>query len=83
MTKRIGFLSGITLALALASPVVAGQPANHACLGQTIKSAAAARADFGAFVAAGARDTRGVGDEVQSILAGQIPDEAFPNACND
>jgi len=83
MTKRIGFLSGITLALALATPVVAGQPANHACFGETVKAAAQAGPDFGAFVASVARDTRGTGDEVQGTQAGLFPDEAFPNTCND
>jgi hypothetical protein len=83
MRKQIGFLSGIALALALASPVAAGQPASHACLGRTVSAAAQSGADFGRFVAAVARDTRGVGEEVQVVLAGEFPDDAFPNTCND
>jgi hypothetical protein len=83
MTKRLGFLSGITLALALAAPVAAGQPANHACFGETVRVAAHAGADFGAFVAGVARENVGVGQAVQDIQAGLVPDEAFPNACND
>ena len=36
MSKRIGFLSGLALALAVGSPVLAGQPASQACLGRTL-----------------------------------------------
>jgi len=83
MAKRLGFLSGMTLALVLAAPVAAGQPANHACFGGSVSVAAEAGGDFGAFVAAVARENVGVGQAVQDIQAGLVPDEAFPNACND
>ena len=83
MSKRIGFLSGLALALAVGSPVLAGQPASKACLGRTISAAAQAGAAYGQFVAGVARDDRGVGAEVQIVLAGELPDEAFPNTCND
>ncbi len=83
MRMRIGVLSGITLALVLASPVLAAQPVSQACLGRTISAAAQGGAAFGQFVAGVARDDRGVGEEVQIVLAGELPDEGFPNTCND
>jgi hypothetical protein len=40
--------------------------------------------DLGQLVAFTATiSTQGVGDEVQLILAGEFPDDAFLNTCND
>ena len=83
MRKLIGLASGLALSIALGSPVLAATPASHACLGRTVSGAAQAGADFGALVATVAKDVRGVGEEVQLIQAGQFPDDAFPNTCND
>jgi hypothetical protein len=83
MKKRVGLLAGIALSLALGSPVLAAQPANHACGGETV-SGAAHQGKYGQLVVAPvAKDDRGVGAEVQLILAGDFPDEFFPNTCND
>jgi hypothetical protein len=59
--------------------------AEPACLGESVSAAAKAGGrDFGQLVALTATmSTQGVGDEVQLIRAGEFPDEAFPNTCND
>ena len=70
-------LSAMTATTALA--------AEPACLGESVSAAATAGGrDFGQLVALTATmSTQGVGDEVQLIRAGEFPDEAFPNTCND
>ncbi len=83
MKKRVGLVAGIALSIALAGPVLGAQPAGQACLGSTISGAAQLGRDYGQLVASVAQDIRGVGEEVQLILAGEFPDEGFPNTCND
>ena len=83
MRRIIGLTCGAALSLALVSPVLAARPANRACAGETIRQAAQAGRDYGQFVAAVAMDIRGVGEEVQLILAGDLLDSDFPNTCND
>jgi hypothetical protein len=67
-----------------ATPALAAQPANQACLGHDVSGYAAGGADFGQFIAAVAtNDTAGAGAEFQAHLAGLVPDEIVPNTCND
>jgi len=82
MRMRVGLISGVALSLALGAPVLAGPPASQACMGDTIRAAAQLGRDYGQLVAAVAQDVRGVGEEVQLILAGALPDTDFPNTCN-
>lgn len=83
MRTVISLVSAAVLSLGLASAALAGQPANQACLGSSIAAAAQGGRDFGDLVATVATDVRGVGEEVQIILAGEFPDEGFLNSCND
>jgi hypothetical protein len=83
MRTVISLVSAAVLSLGLASTALAAQPANQACLGRSVATAAEGGRDFGDLVAAVATDVRGVGEEVQIILAGDFPDEGFPNSCND
>jgi hypothetical protein len=83
MRKRVGLMAGVALSLALGSPVLAGQPANQACLGETVSAAAQQGIDYGQFVASTAQGNQGVGATVQVLLAGNVPDQVFPNTCND
>ena len=83
MRKHLGVVSGVVLALTMSAPVLAARPATPGCLGDSVNTAAEAGADFGQFVASVAKDVRGVGEEVQFVLAGEFPDEGFPNTCND
>ena len=84
MRKLVGLLSGIALSLAVAGPALATQPANHACAGESVSAGAHALRPYGQIVVAPtAIDAGGVGQIVQLILAGDFPDEGFPNTCND
>ena len=69
-----------------ATAALAAAPVAPGCVGESVSAFAAANGrDFGlGAVATTARlSTQGVGDEVQLIQAGEFPDEAFPNTCND
>jgi hypothetical protein len=83
MRTVVSLVSAAVLSLGLASAALAGQPANQACLGTSVAAAAHGGRDFGALASSVAKDVRGVGEEVQIILAGEFPDEGFPNTCND
>lgn len=74
---------GATLTgLLLASPAGAAQPANRACFGVDLSGYARSDAPHGQLVSGLARKT-GIGTLVQLHQAGQLPDAAFPNTCND
>ena len=84
MRGVVGLLSGIAFSLAFAGPALAAKPANHACAGESVSAGAHAIRPYGQVVVAPtARDAGGVGQIVQVILAGDFPDDAFPNTCND
>ena len=68
--------------VALGPAALAAEPAQQACLGHDIRAFAQAGAGFGGFVSGMATDG-GVGDEIRAHLAGNIPDVALPNSCND
>jgi len=81
-TAAIGTAAAaLASAVLLAPPAGAAAPSNHACLGQDVRGYAQMGAGFGAFVSQLADE--GVGSEIQAHLAGQVPDEAIPNSCND
>jgi hypothetical protein len=86
-TLRIIGSTALLLSLGTA-PAVADPPANQACLGDDASTAAHALvgggSSLGEVVSATATTRpRAIGDEVQAHLAGEIPDEVFPNTCND
>lgn len=84
MRRRILFSLFLgVLFLALAGPVEAAQPNHQACLGEDISGYAQGGSDFGAFVSGLASSIPGVGEDIQAHLAGQVPDSAIPNSCND
>lgn len=65
----------------------AGTPVVHACVGQSISSAATGSSGFGHFVSGVAHDPTsgsriGIGDDLKALEAGQVPDVGFPNTCN-
>lgn len=74
-------LAAAGMVAALATPASAAQPNNQACLGQDIRTYAAAGAGFGEFVVL--LSDGGVGTEIQAHLAGLVPDAAISNSCND
>jgi hypothetical protein len=72
------------LSIVTVSAALAATPSSPGCLGESVSSAASGGRDFGQVVALTATiSTQGLGDEVQLILAGDFPDDAFPNTCND
>ena len=91
MKRLLVVTSATALAvLALATGVAeAGPPTNQGCYGEGISALAANQASpggFGAAVVGFAQDpnTRpGLGDGVQALQAGQVPDDVVPNTCND
>ena len=76
-------LTAVAAALLLAAPAAAAQPNRQACLGEDLRTYAAAGSGFGSFVSGTATTTNGVGAEIQAHLAGAIPDDTQPNSCND
>ncbi|HZC69584.1 MAG TPA: hypothetical protein VE442_02710 [Jatrophihabitans sp.] len=89
MKKRIhaaALLAAILLPLAAAAPAYAAQPAVQGCVGSSVGAAAQQPGPFGQFVNGVAHDPTsvrpGVGDEVQTLAAGGLPDDEFPNTCN-
>ena len=83
MRVRVGLISGVVLSLALGAPVLAARPASQGCLGDSVSAAAQLGRGYGQLVASVARENGGVGEVVQLLLAGNFPDAAFPNTCND
>ena len=81
----------VTAGVSLGSGSVAGaaQPANHACVGESLSALATTQPFPGAFGGAAsglAQDPTGrpgLGDLIQLGQAGQLPDAVVPNTCND
>jgi hypothetical protein len=82
-----GLAAGIILAGG--GTAEAGQPADHACVGESFSALATtqpAPGAFGAAVRSFAQDPfspPGLGDGIQAFQAGQVPDQVVPNTCND
>jgi hypothetical protein len=76
--------AGVALVSAIsAAPAHAVEPATQACLGESFSSLA--NPYFGAGVSSFARsvDARpGLGDGIQLLQAGVVPDQIVPNSCN-
>ena len=75
-------LSG-AIVVAAASPAAAVKPVKQACVGQTFSSAEAH--PLGHLISGFAQevDSRpGIGDGIQGLQGGFIPDDLAPNTCN-
>jgi hypothetical protein len=91
MVRKLLISSGVAVvAVASAAGVVdAGKPVNQGCYGASISALASDQPFPGAFGAgvvsfAQQPDGRpGLGDGVQLLQAGLVPDGAVPNSCND
>jgi hypothetical protein len=84
--------AGLAVGLVLGSGTVAGaaEPENQACVGESLSALATDQlfpGAFGAGVVGFAQDPNlpppGLGDGLQALQAGAVPDEAVPNTCND
>ena len=96
MSTTRGLLAGAAAA-ALAAAITlgtggaagAGQPSTHACVGDSLSALAAnqpAPGAFGQAVRGFAQDpltAPGLGDGIQALQAGEVPDQVVPNTCND
>jgi hypothetical protein len=72
--------------LMAAAPASASRPAVQACIGKTVSANAQAfEPNYGAFISSVAprNDFGSLGDAVQAVKAGLVPDELYPNTCND
>jgi hypothetical protein len=81
------FAVSVLAALGLNSGVAgAAEPANQACVGESLSALAiGSQGAFGAGVVAFAQqpDGRpGLGDGIQALQAGAVPDDVVPNTCN-
>jgi|SwirhirootsSR2_FD_contig_31_9789961_length_410_multi_2_in_0_out_0_1 hypothetical protein len=93
MTRKIrtaaAFVCAGALTLVLsAAPAGAAKPAVQGCVGSTIAPLAQNQPAPGAFghgVESFARNPfspPGLGDEIQALQAGQVPNNVVPNTCN-
>jgi hypothetical protein len=89
---RVAVAAGLAAGVVLASGSAAGaaEPANQACVGESLSALATtqpAPGAFGAGVVGFAQDPTlpppGLGDGLQALEAGAVPDEVVPNTCND
>ena len=90
MSTAAAFVCAGALTLVLsAAPPGAAKPAVQRCVGSTFAPLAQNQPGPGAFghaVESFARDPfsrPGLGDGIQSLQAGQVPDDVVPNTCND
>jgi hypothetical protein len=82
-------LVGVAVAGALlgigAGTASAAQPTVNGCMGQSVSANAQVLHPYGQVVLAPnapRNDFGSIGDAVQAIQAGAVPDEVFPNTCN-
>lgn len=83
---------GVFAGVALGSGGVAGaaEPVDQACVGESLSALATTQPSpgaFGAGVTGFAQDPNlpppGLGDGIQALQAGLVPDQVVPNTCND
>jgi hypothetical protein len=81
--------AAVGLVVGAAGAAGAAEPANQACVGESLSGLASNQevpGDFGAGVVGFAQQedgSPGLGDGIQLLQAGLVPDEAVPNSCND
>ena len=90
MIKKVLIAGGVACAAltSVAGVVDAGPPAQQGCYGASISALASDQPAPGAFGAAvvsfaQAPGQPGLGDGVQQLQAGLVPDDVVPNTCND
>jgi hypothetical protein len=92
MVRRVVAVSGLVVGVVLGTGGVAGagEPAKQACVGESLSALATNQlfpGAFGAGVRGFAQDPTlpppGLGDGLQALQAGLVPDEVVPNTGND
>lgn len=88
---RAAAAAGMAAGVVLGAGSVAGaaEPANQACVGESLSALATTQpvpGGFGAGVRGFAQDPNlpppGLGDGIQALQAGVVPDNIVPNTCN-
>ena len=86
MKKLIaGCAAGAAVLLGLAGSASAVKPAHHACIGESVSTNARNfPVPYGVFISSLAprNDVGSLGDAVQAVQSGGVPDSAYPNTCN-
>lgn len=83
------FVLGVAVAgvlgVAATGSASAGPPAVRGCLGESVAQNAHALWPYGRFISsvAPANDFGTMGDAVQQVQSGAVPDEIYWNTCND
>jgi hypothetical protein len=80
----ISFLAALGLNTGVAG--AASQPANQACVGESLSALATTQpfpGAFGAGTVSFAQEPGPHGENIQAFQAGVVPDEIVPNTCND
>ena len=89
--RRAVVAAGMCAGVVLTSGSAAGaaEPADQACVGESLSALATTQVspgDFGAGVRGFAQDPNlpppGLGEGIQALQAGLVPDEVVPNTCN-
>ena len=83
----VGAAIAATSVICLAGTAQAGRPATQGCVGSTLSSLASDQSfpgQFGAGVRSFAQSPGkpGLGDGIQALQAGVVPDGTLPNTCN-
>jgi hypothetical protein len=90
--RRVAVAAGVVAGVVVGSGGVAGagEPVDQACVGESLSALATTQpfpGAFGAGVVGFAQDPNlpppGLGDGIQALQAGVVPDEVVPNTCND
>jgi hypothetical protein len=86
MIQKLMMGCAVAAMLFVAAPVSASPPANQACIGKSVSANAKVfQPNYGAFISSVTprNDFGSLGDAVQAVKAGLVPDEVYPNTCND
>jgi hypothetical protein len=90
--RRVAVAAGVVAGVVVGSGGVAsaGEPVDQACVGESLSALATTQpfpGAFGAGVVSFAQDPNlpppGLGDGIQALQAGVVPDEVVLNTCND
>ena len=84
LSRAIAATAGAVIASSLfALPAAAAEPANQACVGESFSALAGPGFGQGVVSFAQQPGPPGLGDGIQALQAGLVPDFVVPNTCND
>ena len=84
LSRAIAATAGAAIASSLfALPAAAAEPANQACIGESFSALAGPGFGQGVVEFAQQPGKPGLGDGIQALQAGVVPDFVVPNTCND